>query len=105
MFEDQYTELADAVDEIAERIRTLDEPAPGSYSAFSKLSTLKEVEGVPKASEMLTLLKTNNEQVVESCRAVLKEADKGGDESSLSLASDRMRVHEKNAWMLSAMSQ
>ncbi|MCY4043530.1 MAG: DNA starvation/stationary phase protection protein [Cellvibrionales bacterium] len=105
MFEDQYTELAEAVDEIAERIRTLDAPAPGTYKSFSQVSHVKEVEGVPKAEEMIKILKENNELVVESCRKVLKVAQEGEDESTVSLASDRMRIHEKTAWMLNSMVQ
>lgn len=105
MFEDQYTELAEAVDEIAERIRTLDSPAPGTYKSFSTVAHVKEVEGVPKAEEMIKILKKNNELVVESCRKVLKAAQDGDDESTVSLASDRMRIHEKTAWKLNSMTQ
>ena len=105
MFEEQYTELASAVDEVAERIRTLDAPSPATYKAFSALTHIQEIEGVPSAKEMVLVLKQNNEVIVNTCRNVLSVADHGGDESSLSLASDRMRVHEKNAWMLNALSK
>ncbi len=103
MFEEQYTELAVAVDDIAERIRTLDVAAPGTYKAFAELSTIKEVEGVPEAKEMISLLTHGHEQVVKTCRKVLKLAQEADDESSASLVSDRMRVHEKTAWMLRAL--
>ncbi|MFA7555040.1 MAG: Dps family protein [Spongiibacteraceae bacterium] len=102
MFEDQYTELAVAVDDIAERIRTLDVPAPGTYKAFSQLSSIKEVDGVPSSSEMVELLTLGHEQVIKTCRAVLKVAQAADDESTASLVSDRMRIHEKTAWMLRA---
>lgn len=95
MFEEHYTELATAVDEIAERIRTLDVPAPGTYSEFSKFSSIKEVEGVPSAKEMVDILTSGHEKVVKTCRAVLKLADQADDESTLALVSDRMRIHEK----------
>jgi len=103
MFEEQYDELAIAVDDIAERIRTLGEVAPGTYKAFSQLSTIEEVDGVPKANDMVSLLTRGHEQVVKTCREVLALAQEGDDESSASLVSDRMRVHEKSAWMLRSM--
>jgi len=103
MFEEHYTELATAVDDIAERIRTLDVPAPGTYKAFAELSSIEEVDGVPSAREMVDILTRSHEQVVKTCREVLKMAQEGEDESSLALISDRMRVHEKTAWMLRAM--
>jgi starvation-inducible DNA-binding protein len=103
MFEEHYTELATAVDEIAERIRTLGVAAPGTYKSFAELSSIEEVEGVPEASEMIRLLTIGHEQIVKSCREVLKIAQDADDESSAALASDRMRVHEKTAWMLRAL--
>lgn len=102
MFEEHYTELATAVDEIAERIRTLDVAAPGTYKEFSKLSSIKEVEGVPSAAEMVDLLTKGHEQIVRTSRDVLKLAQAGDDESTAALVSDRMRVHEKTSWMLRA---
>ncbi|MCU7553240.1 DNA starvation/stationary phase protection protein [Alteromonas sp. ASW11-19] len=102
MFEEHYTELAVAVDEIAERIRTLGIYAPGTYKAFSELSSIAEVDGVPAASEMVGLLTHGHEQVVKTCRQALKLAEQADDESSAALISDRMRVHEKTAWMLRA---
>jgi starvation-inducible DNA-binding protein len=103
MFEEHYTELATAVDEIAERIRTLDVAAPGTYKAFSELSSINEVEGIPAANEMVRLLTQGHEQVVKTCREVLAPAQEAGDESTAALVSDRMRVHEKTAWMLRAL--
>jgi starvation-inducible DNA-binding protein len=103
MFEEQYTELADAVDLIAERIRTLGVAAPGTYKAFAELSNIKEVDGVPSATDMITILTKGHEQVVKTCREVLKPAQEADDESTASLVSDRMRLHEKTAWMLRSM--
>ena len=105
MFEEHYTELATAVDEIAERIRTLDVVAPGTYRAFAELSAIEEVDGVPEAGEMIQLLTRGHEQVVKTCRAVLGKAKEADDESTAALVSDRMRVHEKTAWMLRALGQ
>lgn len=105
MFEEQYTELAVAVDDVAERIRALDVPAPGTYKEFARLSSIDEVEGVPDATAMLALLTKGHEQVVKTCREVLKLAQAATDESTASLASDRMRIHEKTAWMLRALSK
>lgn len=105
MFEEQYTELATAVDEVAERIRALDVAAPGTYKEFARLSSIEEVEGVPDSGTMLKLLTHAHEQVVKTCRDVLKRAQDANDESTASLASDRMRIHEKTAWMLRALSK
>ncbi len=103
MFEEHYTELATAVDDIAERIRTLGVAAPGTYQAFAQLSSIKEVEGVPEAGEMVDLLTKGHEQVVKTSRDVLKAAQGADDESTAALVSDRMRIHEKTAWMLRAI--
>ncbi len=103
MFEEQYTELATAVDLIAERIRTLGVYAPGTYKAFAALSNIKDVEEVPTAADMVQLLTKGHEQVVKTCRAILKPAEDAGDESTTSLVSDRMALHEKTAWMLRSM--
>ncbi|MFQ3288842.1 MAG: starvation-inducible DNA-binding protein [Alteromonadaceae bacterium] len=102
MFEEHYTELALAVDEIAERIRTLGFAAPATYRAFAELSSVKEVDGVPEATEMVNILMQAHETVVRTSREVLKIAQGVDDESSASLIGDRMRVHEKTAWMLRA---
>lgn len=104
MFEEHYTELATAVDEIAERIRTLGVVAPGTYKAFAALSSIEEVDGVPSAPAMVKTLTAGHEQVVKTCRSVLSVAQGADDESSAALVSDRMRVHEKTAWMLRALA-
>jgi starvation-inducible DNA-binding protein len=105
MFEEHYTELALAVDDIAERIRTLDVAAPGTYKEFARLSSIKEVEGVPSSADMVDLLTKGHEQVIKTARQVLKLAQAAEDESTVALVSDRMRIHEKTAWMLRAMSK
>ena len=102
MFEEHYTELSTAVDDIAERVRTLDVAAPGTYKEFSRLSSIEEVEGVTGSVEMVELLTRGHEQVIKTSREVLKTAQAFDDESTASLVSDRMRVHEKTAWMLRA---
>ena len=103
LFEEHYNELAVAVDDIAERIRTLGVPAPGTYREFAQLSHIEEVDGVPTARQMVEILVASHEQVVRTCRDVLKKAQDAGDESSVALISDRMRIHEKTAWMLRAL--
>ena len=105
MFEEQYMELATAVDDIAERIRTLDVVSPGTYKEFAELSSIKETESVPAAEDMVRILTQGHEQVVKTCRDVLKVAQEGDDESTIALVSDRMSVHEKTAWMLRATAQ
>ncbi len=103
MFEEHYTELAIAVDDIAERIRTLDVIAPGTYKEFARLSSINEVEGVPGSEDMVDLLNKGHEQVVRTSREVLKLAQEADDESTAALVSDRMRIHEKTSWMLRAI--
>ena len=103
MFETQYTELALAVDLIAERIRALGYPAPGSYSAYAKLSSIKEATDVPKADEMIRQLVAGQEAVVRTARSVFPAAEKVGDEPTADLLTQRMQVHEKNAWMLRSL--
>ncbi len=103
MFEEHYTELAIAVDEIAERILALGVAAPGTYKAFEALTSIETVEGVPSAEEMIEVLRNSHETVVRTCRIVLKQAQDADDESTASLVGDRMRVHEKTAWMLRSM--
>ncbi|GAA0287965.1 Dps family protein [Psychrosphaera haliotis] len=102
MFEEHYQDLALAVDDIAERIRTLDFAAPGTYKEFARLSSIEEVDGVPEAGVMVDLLTKGHEQVVQTARKVLKTAQDADDESTAALVGDRMRVHEKNSWMLRA---
>ena len=100
MFEEQYTELAVAVDDIAERIRTLGAIAPGSYAEFSRLSSISEASGELAAEAMVQDLVEANETLVRTIREVLPLASDADDESTASLLADRMVVHEKTAWML-----
>ena len=99
-FETQYTELALAVDEVAERIRALGAFAPGSYSAFAKLTAVKEETGRPEAKEMIRNLVSDQDTVAASARSVIEAAEAVRDQASADLATRRLQVHEKNAWML-----
>ncbi len=103
MFETHYTELALAVDLIAERIRALGFPAPGSYRDFAKFTSIQEAEGVPKAEEMIRQLVEGQEAVVRTARAVFPSVEKAGDEPTADLLTQRMQIHEKNAWMLRSL--
>ncbi|KAI5915707.1 MAG: DNA starvation/stationary phase protection protein [Proteobacteria bacterium] len=103
MFEGQYNELALAVDLIAERIRALGFPAPGTYKEFQKLTSMAEPEGVPNAQEMIRQLVLGQEAVVKTARSVVPLADKVGDEPTMDLLTQRMQIHEKNAWMLRSL--
>jgi starvation-inducible DNA-binding protein len=103
MFETQYTELATAVDEIAERIRALDVVAPGSYSQFGSLTAIKEETSVPSAEEMLAQLVADHETVVRTARSVFPVVDEANDEPTADLLTQRMQIHEKTAWMLRSM--
>ena len=103
LFMTQYTELWTALDEIAERIRALDFPAPGTYSAFSKLTSIQEVEGVPTAEEMIAYLTKGHEAVAKTARSIFAVVEKGGDESSADLLTQRLTMHEKTAWMLRSL--
>ena len=103
MFEQEYTELATAVDEIAERIRALGHPAPGSYAAYAKLSTIAEAEGVPAAEDMVKELVAGHEAVAKTARSVFPIAEGGQDEVTADLLTQRMQVHEKTAWMLRSL--
>jgi starvation-inducible DNA-binding protein len=103
MFMQQYTEMWTAVDEVAERMRALGEFAPGTYRQFAQLSSIKEDENVPKWQDMVQNLVTGHEAVVHTAREALPAAQEAGDESSDALISDRMRVHEKTAWMLRSL--
>ena len=100
LFELEYTELALAVDAIAERIRSVGAPAPGTYTAFQQLSAVKERGGVPSAKEMLKELVRDQGIVADTAREVLRAAAAAGDDASEDLAVQRIQVHEKNAWML-----
>jgi starvation-inducible DNA-binding protein len=103
MFMTQYTELWQSVDEIAERIRALGFPAPGSYSAFSKLTSVPEADGVPAAGEMIRQLVAGHETVVRTARELFPLVDEAHDEPSADLLTQRMQVHEKTAWMLRSL--
>jgi len=103
MFETQYTELALAVDLIAERIRALGFPAPGTYRQYAELSSIKEVDGVPDAMNMVADLVKGQESVVRTAREVFPRVDEAHDEPSADLLTQRMQVHEKTAWMLRSL--
>jgi starvation-inducible DNA-binding protein len=103
MFMEQYTETWNAIDLIAERIRSLGEYAPGTYKEYAKLARIKETDGVPKAEEMVRLLIEGQEAIVRTAREVLPIADEANDEPTLDLLTQRMQIHEKNAWMLRSL--
>ena len=103
MFEQQYVELAAAVDEIAERIRALGVVAPGSYKQFAELTAIKEEVGVPSAEAMIAQLVGDQETLVRTARDVFGLAEEARDEPSADLLTQRMQVHEKTAWMLRSM--
>ena len=104
MFMAQYTELWNAVDPVAERIRSLGHPAPGSYAQFSKLSSIKDAPAVPpKALEMVAILVAGHEAVARTARSIFPLADKAGDEPTADLLTQRLTVHEQTAWMLRSL--
>ena len=103
MFEEQYTEQWQALDEIAERIRALGEPAPGTFSKYIELSSIKEPQGVPAAMDMVKDLVEAQEAVVRSAREIVPVAEEAGDEVTVDLLIGRMQVHEKTAWMLRSL--
>jgi starvation-inducible DNA-binding protein len=103
MFMEQYTELWNALDAIAERIRSLGYPAPGTNSEFARLTSIDETPGVPAALDMVRLLVSGHEAVARTARAVFPAADKAGDESTADLLTQRLQVHEKTAWMLRSL--
>lgn len=103
MFEEHYTELATAVDEIAERIRALGVKAPGSYSAYAALASVTEAEGNESAEEMIRQLVVGQETVVRTAREAFTAAEDANDEPTADLLTQRMQIHEKNAWMLRSM--
>jgi starvation-inducible DNA-binding protein len=103
MFMTQYTELWNAVDPIAERIRALGFPAPGTYAEFGKLSSVKEVAGVPKAEAMIAHLIKAHDAVARTARGLLPAADAANDQPTLDLITQRLDVHEKTAWMLRSL--
>jgi starvation-inducible DNA-binding protein len=103
MFMEQYTELWNALDAIAERVRSLGFPAPGTYREFAARASVEETEGVPEAMEMVALLVKGHEAVARSARQVFPLADRAGDESTADLLTQRLQVHEKTAWMLRSL--
>jgi len=103
MFMDQYTEAWNAIDPIAERIRALGHYAPGSYRQYVKLASVKEADGVPKAQKMVAELIAGQEAVARTARSVLPIADDANDQPTLDLLTQRLDVHEKNAWMLRSL--
>ena len=103
MFEQQYNELALAVDLVAERIRALGHPAPGSYAQFSKLSSVAEETAVPRAEDMISQLVVGQEALVRTARSVFATAERASDQVTTDLLTQRMQVHEKTAWMLRSL--
>ncbi len=103
MFETQYTELAVAVDLIAERIRALGFPAPGTYAEFGKLSTVNNEPGVPKDTRMIKNLVEAHETVAHTARSVFPIAERAKDEATVDVLTQRLHIHEKTAWMLRSM--
>ena len=105
MFEEQYIELRDAVDEIAERIRSLGFPSPGSFKEFTKLGSVEEEEGVPEALEMVRRLAAGHEATARTAREVVQIAEPAGDVATVDLATVRIETHEKTAWMLRSTAE
>jgi starvation-inducible DNA-binding protein len=103
MFETQYNELALAVDLVAERIRALGFPAPGTYSEFARLSSIREISGTLKAEEMIRILVEDQEAVVRTARSIFPIAENATDEATADLLTQRIQVHEKTAWMLRSL--
>lgn len=104
MFMTQYTELWNAVDPIAERVRALGQPAPGSYAQFSRLSSLPDAPEIPpKATEMIRILAEGHEAAARTARALFPKADEVNDEATADLLTERIAAHEKAAWMLRAL--
>ena len=103
MFMTQYTEQWNALDIIAERIRALGHPSPGTYREFVKLASIKEVEGVPKATEMIRLLVAAQEATARTARELFPLVDKANDQPTADVLTQRLDVHEKTAWMLRSL--
>ena len=103
MFEEQYTELALAIDEIAERIRAVGQPAPGSFSDFARLSNIQEETAFPAAEDMISNLIEDQATVVQTCKGIFPLVQQSGDEPTADLHIRRMQIHEKAAWMLSSL--
>lgn len=103
MFMDQYTELWNALDTIAERIRSLGEYAPGSYKQFSELTSIQESVKVPKAEKMIAELIEGHEIVIRTARKLLPECSEAHDEVTAGILTDRLEIHEKTSWMLRSL--
>ncbi|HEX8988123.1 MAG TPA: Dps family protein [Rhodocyclaceae bacterium] len=103
MFMQQYTEQWNALDLIAERIRALDFPAPGTYAQFVKLASIKEVDCVPKATEMIALLVQAQEATARTARSLFPVVEAANDQPTMDLLTQRLEVHEKTAWMLRSL--
>ena len=103
MFMGQYTEQWNALDQIAERIRALDFPAPGTYQEFAKLASIKEIPGVPKATEMIAHLVSAQEATARTARKLFPAVDAANDQPTADLLTQRLDVHEKTAWMLRSL--
>lgn len=103
MFMEQYTEQWNALDDIAERIRALGHPAPGTYKQFSKLASFEEIEGVPSANEMLQHLVKAREATARTARSLFALVEEANDQPTADIITQRLNVHEKTAWMLRSM--
>ena len=103
MFMGQYTEMWNALDLIAERIRALGHYAPGTYSEFISLSSIKESKSVPKANKMIEELIQGHEAVIKTTRAIFDAAEKAKDQTTMDVLTQRLDIHEKTAWMLRSL--
>jgi starvation-inducible DNA-binding protein len=103
MFEQHYNEAALAVDLVAERIRALGHPAPGTYQQYAELSSIREERGVPDAMEMVRLLVKGHEACAKTARAAFPIAEESDDEPTCDLLTQRMQLHEKTSWMLRSL--
>jgi len=103
MFMEQYTELWTALDEIAERVRALGYPAPGSFTQFAKLASIAEETTVPRANDMIRQLVAGHEAVARTARAVFPTAEQANDQPTADLLTQRLQIHEKTAWMLRSL--
>ncbi len=102
-FEEQYTELAASIDEIAERIRSLGYRAPGSFREYSELTSIEEDTDQPDALEMVRRLAVDNEKILITARKVLPTCQEADDEATIDLLTQRLHVHSKTAWMLRSL--
>jgi len=105
MFEQQYMDMRDAVDEIAERIRALGSYAPGSYTELSRLSSIADEEGVPDAQEMVRKLAGAHQTLVRGARSLVEKAEGVDDVATADLVTQRIQIHEKTAWMLRSVTE